>query len=375
MCVVGGIYVRGRVTLNATVYIPIPFDNVTAIENFESWNYSKWINHSHFNQWYGSSISLIDEPFRMGRRNQCDIPSMFFVWDHKTGGYCKEWLRIMEEECDVPVLRMEFGHHPWPIGPEHKGDVNGTVVMRLQHSDPIEFRSDIEMFNEHRPSLDYVVIFMVRKPLNIVLSGYNYHAKGKETWWTDKSLNETHHRFKRPLIECFQNAWNPEEYVIDRGSTMFKEYRRGYANNYSDHEALQHGLYLEFTRFVNCEYPMMIAMYREIKNNDKYKWSLFLRFEWFHEYDYRESIAYLLEQIESLDSEHQVLLSKIRQKLNALDPSVISKTTGHMTRGKYNPKLQIDLLMKYDERTCGMLRNMTLAMDGKWVGTCRHQNE
>ena len=156
---------------------------------------------------------------------------------------------------------------------------------------------------------------------------------------------------------------------------MYKEYKKGYEDEYKDHEALRYALYLEFTRFVNCEWDLQIAMYQEIKNNadDRYKWFMFLRFEWFHEYDYKESIAHLLGQIGNSDSVHREPLEKLKQKLNKLDPSSLCKREKswectHMTRGKYDAELQIDLLMKFDERICGTLKNMTLSMDGKWVG-------
>ena len=81
---------------------------------------------------------------------------------------------------------------------------------------------------------------------------------------------------------------------------MYKEYSKGIINGSDNHiKQLQYGLYLEFTRFVNCEWPLHISFYNEIKNNREniYKYSFFLRFEWFRDYDYPESIKYFLDEL------------------------------------------------------------------------------
>ena len=112
-----------------------------------------------------------------------------------------------------------------------------TVSMGFMESDPVSLRAATAVFKQKRPSLDYVVLFMVRKPLSTILSGYNYRSAGKEKeQWTDKRLSWTHPRFQRPLRECFRSLWDPEEFVIGRDTTMFKEYGRGYAHHYADEE-------------------------------------------------------------------------------------------------------------------------------------------
>ena len=61
-------------------------------------------SHVPFDDWYGSSRR--DKHFRMGEHNECGIPSLLFVWDHKAGGYCREWLSAMSEECAVHILNL-----------------------------------------------------------------------------------------------------------------------------------------------------------------------------------------------------------------------------------------------------------------------------
>ena len=89
-----------------------------------------------------------------------------------------------------------------------------------------------------------------------------------------------------------------------------------------------------------------------------------------HEYEYRQSIDYLLQQIVIESSDEKVeKIQKIRQTLYAADPALLSQTHSHnMTVGKYDKEKQIDLLLNYDARICATLKNMTLSMDGKWIG-------
>ena len=83
-------------------------------------------------------------------------------------------------------------------------------------------------------------------------------------------------------------------------------------------------------------------------------------------------MQYLLEQIVPR-SIHSEKIGKVQRMLNDKDTTMLcdgesEHRCDHMTRGRFDEKLQIDLLMEYDERICGLLKNMTLAMDGKWVG-------
>ena len=123
----------------------------------------------------------------------------------------------------------------------------------------------------------------------------------------------------------------------------------------------------------------MFAMYEEIK---KYKRFLFLRFEWFHEYDYRQSVAYFIEQIAPKTKRTPDQIDRIGRVMTEMNEVVIGPqcndtvktwgTCGHITRGKYDMELQIGLLMEYDERICVLLKNMTLVMDGKWSELDNH---
>ena len=162
-------------------------------------NASESINHTHFNQWYGSS--LMDKTFRVGEHSKCRIPTLICLWNHKSGGHFKEWLPILSKQCGAPLMRYGNTHGSklcvLSDGIESKHGRNSspedTVLMGFMESDPVSLRAATAVFKQKRPSSDYVVLFMVRKPLSTILSGYNYRSAGKEKeQWTDKRLSWTH---------------------------------------------------------------------------------------------------------------------------------------------------------------------------------------
>lgn len=344
------------------------------------------INHSYYQQWYGSSLP--DKKFRVNVHTPCSIPSLLFVWNHKTGGYFKSWMSKITHNCEAPITMIhEFkfkaikAQCPGPYWTMYDVDTDSvcvsakestiqrmikgthTSLMGITDTDPSSIIAGVHALHSKRPVHDYVVIMMVRKPLDVILSGYNYHASGKEREWTSMPFLLKDY----PLFYCFRDVWNPHEHVLSNTTTMYREYQKGYVDNYRDHDALQKGLYFEFTRFMNCQWPIHLEMYQEIKHNKhhQYRWPLFLRFEWFAEYDYAESIRYLLDQIGEPMHRHRIL-----SQINPLDKcssGIKNGACNHMSRGKFDKQLQIKLLMDYDERICPLLKNMTLSMDGKWV--------
>ena len=135
------------------------------------------------------------------------------LFDHRKHDQCGE---PTSNQSACLEHRKRLIEHNWE---NTKIKTNEVVSMRFQETDALTLRAGTLVFREHRPLLDYVVIFMIRKPLNMVLSGYNYHAEGKERMWTDQTLwkTQTVNHNDYPLMECFRNVWNPEEYVINDG--------------------------------------------------------------------------------------------------------------------------------------------------------------
>merc|ERR1712130_167015 len=225
-----------------------------------------------------------------------------------------------------------------------------------------------KLFEDANPSQSYIPIMMVRDPLQTILSGYNYHAQGSETKWTDKDLLDGQAQIKRdslPLIHCFVNPWNRSEYVIDDKTTMYAEYAKGFKHGYNDTKALAHGLFLEFIRFVNCEWPLILGNYQEIKQDqEKYKWFLFLRFEWFHSYNYSQSVRYFMRQ---LNVSNDALLDEMMHgDLEYIKAQKQNQTILHITKDRYDQNLQINLLLSYSERVCLYIKQMTAMLDSMW---------
>ena len=132
---------------------------------------------------------------------------------------------------------------------------------------------------------------------------------------------------------------------------MYNEYRKGYRNNYADHDALQFGLYLEFTRWFNCEYKQFIEPhYCKIRDNKLFNSnnSLFLHFEDFHGEHYQQSMINMLNQIGITQQKYND--TKLFERLLESDLSnknvKILHCRGHTTRGTFDKDLQIKSFIK-----------------------------
>ena len=142
---------------------------------------------------------------------------------------------------------------------------------------------------------------------------------------------------------------------------------------YADNDASHYGLYLEFTRFVNCEWPMHIALYNELKYNDKYQWKLFLRFEWFHDYDYKQSIDYVFNKQLQLSQQTELYNDLLKGDLDNVQQQALQKDGEnsfkyqHITKDTYDKELQIKLLLTYDKRICNKIKEMTGIINDPWL--------
>ena len=382
---------------------------------------------AYYGQWFGASIDK-DIKYHNEHNNSCNLPTLIMIRHHKTGGYMKYWEPILIRHCNLRkthFIMIDDNHcnltsnsslkqneielkqcHDALFPNTDDGEVWNIVIMhpilrifiqitqtvynekrtapvynsRFWSYNPKPHHSELIVLSEKssnhliilsklldkNPNQSYIPIMMVREPLHTILSGYNYHAQGSETKWTDANLMDGQAQLKRdslPLIHCFVNIFNRSEYVIDVASTMYREYAKGFENDYNDTNALQYGLYLEFTRFVNCEWPLHFGNYQEIKYNSKYKWFLFLRFEWFHRYNYSQSVEYFMKQLNvSDDALMDDLLKGDLENVRAQK----NETILHITKDRYDEEKQINLLLTYSDSVCLYIKKMTLMLDGLW---------
>eukprot|EP01084_Bolivina_argentea_P207867 354575_1 len=313
-----------------------------------------YTDFSYYHTFVGSTIR---ENFST-HSNLCNSSDhLVLICAHKTGGFLKSWIPSLIEECNFTNINARknsnvLKYHELIIWKERKWK-NLNAICKV-----------LSMVND---GSKFVALMMVREPLFTILSGFNYHAQGNEIWPKRNMTQKTLHPrgYGKPLYHCFKDVFNDSKYAINYiETTMYNEYKKGFNNNYANDEALQYGLYLEFTRFVNCEWNIHYSNYIGIKKHVKY--FLFVRFNWFSEYNAKKSTVYVLKQ---LGIDNKVLLSKMLDTLEYYQHEAIVNKTRHSTVGSFNKTHQIHLLLNYNQNVCLHIKKMNILLDFEWKYT------
>eukprot|EP01083_Nonionella_stella_P140491 430930_1 len=315
---------------------------------------SKHYNLTYYQTWYGSSLKQYYNHSNIC--NKCYLPNILMMCAHKTGGYLSQWREIFIDECEFRAKRRYRR-------------AKETIVWSQYNA-----WSDVTTFFQTFPrSHAHLILFSVRHPLQTILSGYNYHATfGNEPW-----ISQMNHKppgaYDKPLKFCFKDIFeeNKNVLLINETDSMYSAYTGSYSFKQSGVDsnrdiALQHGLYLELHRYANCEYPFTYKVYSYFKKAmEKYN-VLFVRFEWFHDYNYIESIHYLLDAMQ-VDPDIYQYKTNLLHRLVQLNGAVGAHNK-HSTKGKYDHALQTKLLLTSgkDKLVCLYIKKMSLQLDYPW---------
>ena len=243
---------------------------------------------SKYNKFYGyhpnnlSSLKI--------RQKHCNLPKLMFVSHHKTGGYLKQWMPEFGKIC--------FKRDLFQISPDESCEYNSSDLIDNHTHDYyglVWFRNPFcYKLIVSKPIIDeYLILVMLRSPVEHILSGYNYHAYGHEAdMW--RLLKQNY------FAQCMINVFDETDIIIKHNTSMYDEYAFSYSD-WNNHTLLIYGLYLEFTRYYNCVWKQRIdRLYQSLKLNENKVNFIIIRFEWFHDgknYKYRDSMRYLLMQM------------------------------------------------------------------------------
>lgn len=332
------------------------------------------LNELKYSKFYG------DSPKHLSRltteEKHCHLPKLLFISHHKTGGYLKQWMPTIASIC--------FHTEMLQIAPEDSCDIDESDFIKNNEYHNLVWLRGPRCFSYiiSKPVITkYLILFMLRSPIDHILSGYNYHATGHEkVWWLIMR--------KRYFRECMINVFDPNgtDIVIkNRSTSMYDEYAKSYSD-WNNHELLKHGLYLEFTRYYNCVWKQRVnGVYQLLKSNEDKVNFIFIRFDWFHDdenYKFRESMRYLLMKM-GIDpknppaNKNNLLASPgLRSNVVKLYINLLkwdwrnmkhwqSQLQDHTTRGKYNRSLQVQLLLS-DTQICNKLKELTHGLDFEW---------
>eukprot|EP01084_Bolivina_argentea_P129868 229327_1 len=332
------------------------------------------IEHRYQNKYTKFYGSILNKNMN-SKTNLCNLPNLLFVSHHKTGGYFKHYIPEFMQSCSMNLsviwdnAACQFNSTE-SINKLLNDNYNILFLRNPRCNQLILSKQIIE---------NYLILFMVRAPIEHILSAYNYHAAGQE----GEILQALH---KKYFAQCFRNVFNSNEVLIKHKTSMYKEYVLSYSD-WHNHTLLLYGLYLEFTRYINCIWPNINALYQSLKENDDKINFIIVRFEWFHDvkkYKYKESLMHLLKQIGIYSNKNvqlkftkNVLASHSKRYSVVLLRNLLKwdwnnfnkwgvQNLNHTTKGKYNHDLQVKLLLTKSSTICLKLKGMTINFDFEW---------
>ena len=297
---------------------------------------------------------------RFGFDNICDLnlSNIALGTHHKTGTVLIVWnfrkyiINYYKQQC-----------------PNHNvGEILKFICLSLYETNNI-----IKMSNPYHISL----IHSIREPVDTILSGFNYHVINmREIWlhrpllqWINKQLyilNRSPNNIKAKNLylnaKTVYNAINSIKniYNITNNKTIYEIYNILNDNN------KQYGLYVEYQRYINCEFPDIISVYNRINeinnNNNKYIHAKNFRLENFKHY-YKQTCYQVMDVLGIKNESDRANLYETMKKSGNI------KKNSHATQGSYNKTEQIYLLLTKDIKQCLHIKNMTIALNYLWQYT------
>ena len=263
---------------------------------------------------------------------------------HKTGSsllnilIINTILKYWRSHCAVDKERSDRLDVAWNIGHGHT------------HKDRL--RRFVDSWNGK--GRHFIILHLIRDPVDTILSGYNYH---KITWenWTKTRIRAMRRRVD--LCEAMDD-------VMER---MDSSYLDDTLQNIYNTNDVAVGLDIEYHRYILCAFPHIEDSYRFVKGiydeigNTEYTHFWNLRLEHF-QHDFNRTIQVILNALGVRGSDHMINLMGGMQQFDVYGGHRAKRV---VTTGSYNKTHQINVLLSNRAR-CLELKRRTLALDYKW---------
>ncbi len=322
-------------------------------------------------------------------------------------------------------------------------DINQTIYSKyyLKKFDSYDFLDKTnELLYLNESTRNVIIFHFIRSPLNTILSGYQFHKKGLENW-LKTSLNilgkkKSYHNKQLEInisknIEYLNKIFVNQEFNITKDFRSLKDYLLKYPyqrsrkcfetkyilnidwqnkklynhslqyaldNNlkikkwYNLNDKTGYGIFWEFVRYYNCEYPIIFLMNNIYTKYNYLKWNyIFFNLDSFFTSDgFDKNINILLDHLNIIDNKknniilnnhniYNLNITKFRNNLTQLlkyeDRSSIYKKIStvsdnrfkHITTGRYNKTALKTILFSIHYKICEIIKNLTLSMKFKWL--------
>lgn len=251
--------------------------------------------------------------------------------------------------------------------------MNGSQITNWLNN--IYTHNQAKLYNER------VVIFnIIRSPINILYSAYNFHKHGGEYWNTVdfdkiKHLHGKHKLFKQERNRCISNLY----------LNLFNDSSiKSISDLYQNHLNISYGLYIEYLRLLKCnEFGELYSSFRIVKDindninviNTNYTYFTHnLRLENFmhSSLSFDKSCEIILNKLGIFnEQDRNILMNRfISNDLNRWNAQKINNNQ-HITNKGYKQENQvkqqaIDKLLSMNILLCKYLKNLTLNLDYEW---------
>ena len=305
--------------------------------------------------------------YKMSNFSLCDIGQKSRIYlgsHHKTGTMLLNYQ--LSKATITPYLREHCNY--------------SATKKRLRYFEQ-HYHFDAEAINEslqdaqkwsrrQKNSQHHIVMLnIIRNPVDTVISAYNYHRKGSETWTQIPLHLISRQRFK--YQERKENICS-EKLFLNLTESMGISTNISIKELYSNILHESEGIRVEYLRYHNCCFQEIYSSYTRIKQLLQYKdqnygkWHFAnLRSEDFQQH-FEESCNSLMDKLGIIEpADRAALMRKFKKfDLNALSAKQIERKQ-HITKGKFNKTKQIQLLLT-DNHRCSLLKEQTISLEYFW---------
>eukprot|EP01084_Bolivina_argentea_P010208 19011_1 len=205
-----------------------------------------------------------------------------------------------------------------------------------------------------------VLFHMIRNPVDTILSGYNYHKITIKEKWVNKKIRTI------KILHCCEK-------LVEKLKDMNTYYLNNSLQKIYNMYDISVGIEIEYYRYSFCEWNEIYRSYQEIKqkmmllkyNTNDYIHIRNMRLEQFYS-EYNGTIQIVLNGLGILQFEHRNNLLNILQKFNVKNVKYNVKGDGHITKGRYNKTMQVNILLR-DITRCVILKRKTELLGYLWT--------
>ena len=292
----------------------------------------------------------------------CDIRRIVFAAHHKSGtnlfkeikdvlnGYCYH-------NCNTSVYVCCRGHLP----------------------------ETIQSVNSHlKPESNEIGILLHinRHPVNMILSGYNYHKYQTNELWTNIMTIDGLRRYIRKHYtanENFHECYSKLFYQNDQNNIIYDKYiahdTKHAMENMYNHSIryvlnntinMTHGIIWEYERWRCLEGPEMLDSFLYVQQLQRNKSSNIFAENFYMEQFTEDYNGTCYQLLDILGIFHQNDRAKFMNELIRYISSGNNKlVTGHDTGSLYDKDFEVDILLK-DSQRCFHLKNFTKVLQMNW---------